>query len=316
MFEGGKINPSVRLHHLSKILNQPFEKRVISPRIKTPKINTMKKKFTLVLSLLIASGMIWDAQFQHANGNSGSAPSGNTGSPADGNTCARIGCHAGGPAPTNQVVSLTGNIPVAGYTPGETYDMTITMSNGGSKFGFSLSPQSPQGALLGTLIASGAGTTLNGAGGKYLTHTAMGNSGSGTKSWSFEWTAPAAGAGDVTFYGAYNFANNNGTNSGDVIVTHTAVFIENITTSVTESVVHKLEIFPNPVEDHINIRLADVDEVIMITLMGVDGRTVIQERHTQNNIRINLQGRTVPSGLYLLSIERGSERTVRKVMVR
>jgi len=276
----------------------------------------MKQRFTLVLSLLIASGMVWDARFQHANGNSGSAPSGNTGSPADGNTCARIGCHVNGPAQTNQMVSLTGSIPVAGYTPGETYDMTVTMSNGGSRFGFSLSPQSPQGALLGTLIASGAGTTLNGAGGKYLTHTSAGTAGSGSKSWTFQWTAPAAGTGAVTFYGAYNFANNNGGTSGDVIVTHTQVFSESITTGVAESASRKLEIFPNPVEDHINIRMGDVDEVIMITLMGVDGRVVVQERHMQGNIRIDLKGRVVPSGLYLLSIERGSERTVRKVMVR
>lgn len=276
----------------------------------------MKKKFTIVLSIIIASGMVWDAQFHHANGNSGSAPSGNTGSPADGNTCARIGCHAGGPGQTNQMVSLTGNVPVGGYTAGETYDMTVTMSNGGSKFGFSLSPQSPQGALLGTLIASGAGTTLNGAGGKYLTHTSVGNSGSGSKSWTFEWTAPTAGTGAVTFYGAYNFADNNGGTSGDVIVTHTQVFNENINTSVAESASRKLEIFPNPVEDHINIRMGDVDEVIMITLMGVDGRVVVQERHTQGNIRIDLKGHFVPSGLYLLSVERGSERTVRKVMVR
>jgi hypothetical protein len=289
---------------------------ILCAEIKIPKPNTMKQKFTLVLSFIIASGMVWDAQFQHANGNSGSAPSGNTGSPADGNTCARIGCHVNGPAQTNQMVSLTGNIPVAGYTPGETYDMTVTMSNGGSKFGFSLSPQSPQGALLGTLIASGAGTTLNGAGGKYLTQTSAGNTGSGSKSWTFQWTAPAAATGDVTFYGAYNFANNNGGTSGDVIVTHTQVFSENITTGVAESASRKLEIFPNPVEDHINIRMGDVDEVIMITLMGVDGRVVVQERHMQGNIRIDLKGRVVPSGLYLLSIERGSERTVRKVMVR
>lgn len=276
----------------------------------------MKKKSTLVLSLLMASGMVWDAQFHHANGNSGSAPFGNTGSPSDGNTCARIGCHAGGPAQTGQVVSITGNIPVEGYTPGETYDMTVTMSNGGSKFGFSLSPQSSQGTLLGTLIASGAGTTLNGPGGKYLTHTSSGTSGSGSKSWTFEWTAPVAGTGAVTFYGAYNFANGNGTTSGDVIVPHTQVFNENVSTGVAESPFRRLEIFPNPIEDHINIRMGDVDEVIMITLMGVDGRTVLQEQHTQGNIRIDLSTHTVPSGLYLLSVELGSKRTVRKLLVR
>ncbi len=276
----------------------------------------MKKKFTLVLSLLIASGIIWDAHFHHANGNSGSAPAGNTGSPGDGNSCARIGCHTGGPAQTNQVVSLTGNIPVEGYAPGQTYNMTVTMSNGGSRFGFSLSPQSAQGALLGTLIASGTGTTLNGPGGKYLTQTSSGSSGSGSKSWTFQWTAPAAGTGNVTFYGAYNFANNNGGTSGDVIVTHTQTFSENLTTSLSEVNGNRLEIFPNPVEDHINIRMSDVDEVIMVTLMGVDGRVVLQEKHLQGNIRIELAGKKVPSGVYMLALETGGKRVVRKVMVR
>ncbi|MCF8257041.1 MAG: T9SS type A sorting domain-containing protein [Flavobacteriales bacterium] len=276
----------------------------------------MKKEFTLTFCALIATTMVWDANFHHANGSSGSAPSGNTGSPADGGTCAHIGCHAGGPAQTDQAVSLTGNIPVEGYIPGQTYDMTITMSNGGTKFGFSLSPQSAQGALLGTLIASGAGTTLNGAGGKYLTHTSLGNTGSGTKSWTFEWTAPAAGTGSVTFYSAHNFANNNGDNSGDVIVAYTRSFDENVAIGVAEPVSRQLEVFPNPVEDHINIRIADVDEVIMVTLMSTDGHVLVQEAHTQGNIRIDLQGHNVPSGMYLLAIEQGGQRTVRKVMVR
>jgi hypothetical protein len=276
----------------------------------------MKKKFILVLSLLLASGMIWDAQFHQANGNSSAAPAGNTGSPGDGNSCARIGCHTGGPAQTNQIVSLTGNIPVEGYIPGQTYNMTVTMSNGGSRFGFSLSPQNAQGALLGTLIASGAGTTLNGAGGKYLTHTSSGTSGSGSKSWTFQWTAPSAGTGTVTFYGAYNFANNQGNTGGDVIVTHTQTFSENLTTSLSEVSGNRLEIFPNPIEDQINIRMADVDEVIMVTLMGVDGRVVLQEKYSQGNIRIELAGRKVPSGVYMLALETGGKRVVRKVMVR
>lgn len=274
----------------------------------------MKKKITLALSLFIASGMVWDANYHHANGNSGSAPFGNTGSPFDGGTCARIGCHTGGPAQTNQIVSITGNIPALGYTPGETYNMTVTMSNGGSRFGFSLSPQTVQGALVGTLIASGAGTTLNGPGGKYLTHTSTGTSGSGSKSWSFQWTATDVST--VTFYGSYNFADNNGSTSGDLIVAHTQTFNRSPATGVNEAATNRLEIFPNPVVDEINIKMSDVDEVIMVTLMGIDGRVLIKERYNQGNIRISISDRNVPSGLYLLALERGQERTVRKVMVR
>jgi hypothetical protein len=44
----------------------------------------MKKKFTLVLSLLVAGGMAIDMNNRTAHGNSSGAPAGNSGSPADG----------------------------------------------------------------------------------------------------------------------------------------------------------------------------------------------------------------------------------------
>jgi hypothetical protein len=71
----------------------------------------MKKRFTLVLSLLVAGGMAIDMNNRTAHGNSSGAPAGNSGSPADGNTCARSGCHLGGPSQTDETVSITGNIP-------------------------------------------------------------------------------------------------------------------------------------------------------------------------------------------------------------
>ncbi|MBC7412670.1 MAG: T9SS type A sorting domain-containing protein, partial [Bacteroidia bacterium] len=45
----------------------------------------------------------------------------------------------------------------------------------------------------------------------------------GTKSWSFDWTAPATNIGSVTFYGAFNGSNNNGSSTGDIIYTTTLV---------------------------------------------------------------------------------------------
>lgn len=123
------------------------------------------------------------------------APAAKTGSPGDGSDCTE--CHGG----TASTVSgwITSNIPASGYTPGQTY--TITASNqitGSGKFGFEVSPQNAAGTLLGTLTA-GAGNQLVGSG-KYVTHTNANNT---TSSWTFSWTAPAAGTGTVTFYGAF-----------------------------------------------------------------------------------------------------------------
>ena len=58
-----------------------------------------------------------------------------------------------------------------------------------------------------------------------LFRSSAGNTGSGARSWSFNWTAPAAGTGVVTFYGSLLAANNNGSESGDLTyITSTSVF--------------------------------------------------------------------------------------------
>jgi hypothetical protein len=274
----------------------------------------VKKKITFIFSALVATGMLLDLNYQTATGNSGGAPSGNTGSPGDGgNTCARSGCHSGGPAVGAQVASITSNIPANGYVPGETYEMTATMSNGGVKFGFSVSPQDVQGNLLGTLVATSA-TAINGSG-KYITHTPSSNSGSGTKSWTFGWIAPAAGTGAVTFYGAFNFANNALGSSGDVIVSVSQTFEENTSTGISEQALASVAIFPNPAQGEINIRLSDVDEVIMVSMFAIDGRKVISEQFTSGDIKLNLAGKNINAGVYVLQIEATNSTVIRKIVV-
>lgn len=273
----------------------------------------MKRKATLVLALALMTSMVFDARNSHVNGNSGAAPAGHTGSPADGETC--LSCHSG-PAQTNQTVSITGDVPMGGYVPGTTYNMTATMSNNsGPRFGFSISPQDQSGNLLGTLIASGAGTQLNG-GGKYITHTFQGISGSGgSKSWTFQWTAPEAGLGNVTFYGAFNFADGIGGSSGDVIVTHSQTFSEAAATSIAENSADALLVFPNPAENHINIRLSDVDEVITVQMVGMDGRLVLAEEMTAPG-RIDIREKGIRPGIYVMTIGKADQTVHRRVVVR
>ncbi len=273
----------------------------------------MKKKFTLVLSAVLIAGMVVDINYQTVTSNSNAAPAGNTGSPGDnGNTCARSGCHSGGPMASNQSVSLTG-IPGSGYIGGQTYSMTLTMSNGGNKFGFSLSPQTTGGSLVGTLTASDAGTTLNGSS-KYLTHTQGGTSGSGTKIYTFGWTAPTSGTGEVTFYGAFNFANGNGSTSGDVITSESFTFNES-TVGISEKELEALSVYPNPVIDEIHVAAKDIDEEIMITLFDVQGRKVIEEKHDGGDIKIDVRSRSLNTGVYFMQIEVGGKSTIKKLLV-
>ncbi|NVO20909.1 MAG: T9SS type A sorting domain-containing protein [Bacteroidetes bacterium] len=117
-----------------------------------------------------------------------------TGSPGDGNDCSQ--CHGN---PGNVTGWLTSNVPASGYVPGTTYQITATNSISGSgKYGFECSPQTTGGALVGTL-APGTNSKLVGSG-KWVTQSSASNS---VTSWTFSWTAPAAGTGNVTFYASF-----------------------------------------------------------------------------------------------------------------
>lgn len=190
----------------------------------------MRRKILSLSFLVTLISIFIGSIYNNGHSNSSGAPNGFTGSPGDaGNTCAVSGCHSGFAVGTKTNV-FTSNIPSDGYVPGTTYTITATVRSSPSRntFGFQISPQTNAGALVGTLINTSAATKLTGAG-KYLTHTSSGTTGSGgVKSWSFNWVAPAAGTGNVTFYGAFNHANGNGGTSGDSIFKSTYVISEKV----------------------------------------------------------------------------------------
>lgn len=151
----------------------------------------MKKRNLLLFA--IASSLVLLTSF--AAFYPGGAPAGVTGSPGDGADCSS--CH--GTAATTTAGWITSNIPAEGYTPGQTYQITATNNMAGSgKYGFEVSPQNSSGTLLGTLTA-GTNSKLVGSG-KYVTQSSSSNT---LKIWTFSWTAPTAGTGNVTFYGAF-----------------------------------------------------------------------------------------------------------------
>lgn len=191
----------------------------------------MKKTLLIVFSgCIVLFTTLLTNNDVHSNG--GGAPAGYTGSPLENNnrTCSSTngGCHGGGGV-SFQNGLVTSNVPECGYTPGQTYSITVYVTSANrTKFGFSISPQLTNGNTGGSMIAS-PGTQLNG-GGRYLTHTSSGTTQTGTneRTWTFDWIAPAAGSGDVTFYAALNATNSNNGNSGDLIFNSTLSVFESI----------------------------------------------------------------------------------------
>jgi hypothetical protein len=185
-----------------------------------------------VFALVLLVQIITSINVVDVHSNNAGANAGYTGSPNEFNsrTCASQngGCHSGGGS-TFQQGMITSNVPECGYTPGETYTITLTVSSPGrNEFGFSVSPQLDGGATAGSMIAT-AGTQLNGSG-RYLTHTAAGTSESSpnTRVWTFTWIAPSAGSGNVTFYAAFNATNNNNASSGDLIFNSNLTIFEGL----------------------------------------------------------------------------------------
>ncbi len=159
--------------------------------------------------------------------NSGGAPTGNTNAPGDGNC---TGCHSGAlvTSGTNwNNFTISSNVPANGYTPGGLYTITITHTMTGiNKWGFQALVLNSSNAQAGS-VSAGVGNQTFTAGTKtYVTHTSSGNTGSGTKTWSFSWVAPNPGMGTVTIYATVNAADGSGGTSGDQIFAKSLSVIE------------------------------------------------------------------------------------------
>jgi hypothetical protein len=265
----------------------------------------MKKK--LLLSSIAVSFM-YIAYFSTniAFTNDSGSPNARTGSPGDGgNTCAISGCHTG-IAVTTRNGLITSTIPAEGYTPGTKYTITATAKSSTNRntFGFQISPQNQVGALLGSITITSPSETRVTGGGKYITHTSGGISGSaGTKTWSFDWTAPASGTGVVTFYGAFNYANGNGSTNGDSIIKTTLVVNEKSAVGISNDFASLgFQLYPNPATTFItlsNTKSFPIDEVLVVDIQGKTVKSVSVV--DAGKIAIDLE--SLGSGVYSITVQ-------------
>jgi len=147
-------------------------------------------------------------------------PPGHSGAPGD-LTC--TACHSG--PTTGGSFTIT---PPANYTPGDTYQIVVRHVNGDTsrmRWGFQLTALNDSQGMAGSFSpTNGLTQIVEGSGRDYIEHTLEGTFGGSTTTvaWTFNWTAPPSNVGNVTFYAAGNQANNDGTSSGDRIITATA----------------------------------------------------------------------------------------------
>ena len=268
----------------------------------------MKKIYFFFVSILVVTAsLLFDNTNTHSR--AAGAPESASGSPSDGATCAKSGCHAG--TATAQGNMITSNIPAAGYIPGNTYTITVSISQAGiSKFGFSITPQNSAGTVLGTLVITNTTETqLKNVGHQYVTHKAAGNTGTGSKTWTFDWIAPTVGTGAVPFYAAVNAANGNGNASGDQIYTDVYTVEEDITTGIQTNMNDvDFAVFPNPVEGNtiqVNFN-ANAESSTRIRVLSLHGELVNEINHmaiSNGNQQTTLNLDSLAKGVYFIEIQ-------------
>ena len=142
-----------------------------------------------------------------------------TGAPTE-NNCTQ--CHAG-----NELNASGGSLMLTipeTYQPTAVYTIVVDLSRTGqSRWGFEMTALDADGARAGSFAADDAeNTQVSEANSKqYIKQTSIGTA-QGTNdshSWEFQWTAPDADMGPITFYAAGNAANGDFGLAGDYIYT-------------------------------------------------------------------------------------------------
>lgn len=208
------------------------------------------KRFLLLTGTtlgVIVGWLVFDPPAPRSAGaNSFGPPPAKTQAPGEG-VC--TDCHGGHVVNPDALGSVTIDGVPTSYMPGQTYPLTVTVTRTGQqRWGFELtSLKASDNTMAGTLTLVNTITrivTLNSR--NYIEQTTV-NGGDGTfsgqanGSWDFNWTAPAAGAGSVTFYAAGNAADGSGTTTGDFIYTKTASSLEGSATDVSSTTWGKIK---------------------------------------------------------------------------
>lgn len=259
---------------------------------------------------IMSINLLLDSESTSVHAFTGGSPGGKTASPGDGATSNCTNCHSGTLNSGTATRSITSNIPAGGYVTGQTYTITATVAEASvNKYGFEVTAEKDaDNSKVGTMVITNS-TETKVIGGSAVTHKSTGTSGTGTKTWSFDWTAPAVGTGDVTFYGAFNATNGNNATSGDAVYTATLPVSESATNSVNEASNKKtFAIYPNPVVSSFEISSEkNVDAVRVYTLSGKQMTSVVQKGD-----RFDVTNLT--SGIYFVQIVIEGELMTKKII--
>ncbi len=159
---------------------------------------------------------------------------GYTGSPGE-NDC--TSCHGSFPVNTGggSITLQNTGMPLNEYVAGQTYNLSVTVARSTNNlFGFAFEALNSLNDNAGTLNITDAAATqiktrvVNTITRRNVVHQLNAGAMSGSKTFNFSWTAPAAGTGTVGFYFAGVAADGNGNDNNDYVYKSTLTINEQV----------------------------------------------------------------------------------------
>jgi len=246
-------------------------------------------------------------------------------------TCASSGCHGGSPqavnssnltlligTDTNSLVTLDSTFK---YVPNTPYYISFQVLAPGYVWGFEMTALDLSNNMAGAFTVLNTTTThLSPAGRtRYISHL---HANPNTSKWVFQWTAPAADSGNVTFYYAFNSGIAADFNAAlpdsnifaaNTVIKPSSAGIENISNNISA-----LQVYPNPINgvfsvsfNVLNAGNADAQ------LYSVDGRLcshVFNQRLGAGVFNGNYDVSNLAPGIYLLKLNVGGATVTQKIV--
>lgn len=296
------------------------------------------KKRVLIFSILACFTGMALSSYEHGPAYEGGLN--RTGSTGGGANCTGSGCHAANVATTVVAVKITttAGAPVTSYTPGNTYSVTIIGQNTAagvslSEFGFQVSAvlSSTSGQAGTFAVPSGANlrvTPLSGL--KIVEHkNALHDSVTNYSVAHFSWTAPAAGSGNVQFYGILNALGEDGEGSGGSggsgdrklddeatgtypntapVVTLTEGNGGSASAVNTVTGIEGVNIYPNPCGSELHIKTTGTCAIRMFAANGI---MVYDNVNVSSSV---ISTEAMPAGVYYVELIQGNKRMVSEVV--
>lgn len=286
----------------------------------------MNLKRTLVFLFVATAGIII---FSTTAFTSNNGKPGYTGSPGE-NKCNNSGCHSSNALNSGggSVIISSPDMPNWTYSPGTTYTINVQVKKTGClKFGFgfeALLPSGANGGLISTASSTNAKTmsaTVSGNSRTNAVHKQPNHFSTDSLVFSFHWIAPAAGAGNITFYATGNATNSSNSTAGDFIYSTNQLITEASTIDIEaiNASLHKLSLYPNPAANVVNIawpqNLENTSSQFQI--FDLNGRLVHEQAITQsagaNSSAIDIA--FLNEGIYYVQIQNGNWKVQDKMIV-